>query len=210
MGQQLDDADGLAYAEVTRYVSLPAGTYTVRFVTPGAANCDTPLPGVEDKVGIQLESDKRYTVMAAGEIAPMGGAEELQLIAIEDDGEATSGKAGVRAIHASSDAPAVDVGLGAGNMFDPLFEGVAFGKAGMSNGSAYRQIDPVSAGSISVRESGGANDVLTVNDLDFEGSTLSTVFVIGNVDANPAPLGLLVCGDNAAPEDSLSACTRYP
>jgi hypothetical protein len=159
--------------------------------------------------GIELAAGQRYTLVAAGELAPEGGAAELQLIAFEDQSEGAAGKAALRAIHASPDAPAVDVGAGAGNMFQPLFTNVAFGKTGMSNGSAYLQIDPVAGGSISVRATGGPNDALTVADLDFKRGSLSTLFVIGNVDGSPAPLGLLVCEDNAPPANKLAACNLH-
>ncbi|MFO0630441.1 MAG: hypothetical protein U0325_33110 [Polyangiales bacterium] len=39
---------GLAYAQVTRYLTVDAGAYTVRLVAPASANCDTALAGLPD------------------------------------------------------------------------------------------------------------------------------------------------------------------
>ncbi|MFO0630442.1 MAG: DUF4397 domain-containing protein [Polyangiales bacterium] len=63
---------GLAYTQVTRYLSLPAGAYTVRLVAPNSANCSTALANLPDGNLPMLAAGTRATVSAVGVLGDMG------------------------------------------------------------------------------------------------------------------------------------------
>jgi hypothetical protein len=201
------DEDGLAYAELTGYVPVPPGTYTVRIVAPGAENCDTALADLEDIPDVTLEDGLSYTAAAVGMVTPAGEDEAFGLRLFEDlrDPESVTSTY-IRVIHASPDAPAVDVGTGTGTEFTPIFENVAFGEEGRAEGDQVWYTANVGLVNITitVRPTGTEDEVLSVTGLNFTPATLTTVFAIGNADGDPQPLELLVC----AHVGGVTTCTR--
>jgi hypothetical protein len=107
----------LAFGKTTDYAKLPAGSYDVQVYAAGS-NCQgTP---VIDAKGLALEA-KAYTVMAIGKLA-----EIKPLILVDNLGAPAAGKVHVRFVHASPDAPAVDITTADGTK---IFTNVAFGKS---------------------------------------------------------------------------------
>lgn len=111
---------GLAFGELTDPIQVPPASYTLSFRGAGsmseAASAVTPalMPG------------ERYLAVAAGFLGN-------QTFTVLPYGESfdVSGVARLRVVHASQDAPAVDVGLWDGTDFTAIdpFSGVSFGQA---------------------------------------------------------------------------------
>jgi Domain of unknown function (DUF4397) len=93
---------GLAYSKDTGYVALPTGSRDVKvFVSPSNG---TGTPALQ--AALTVASGKDYTVLAVGEVTKS----TLALLPLEDNNATpATGQAHVRLIHASPDAPAVDV-----------------------------------------------------------------------------------------------------
>jgi trimeric autotransporter adhesin len=164
----------LAFGEATGFIDLPAGTYNVQVVPSGAT---TPVVIEADLV---LERATHYTVAATGllaQIQPLVIAERLELPA--------SGQAHVRFVHASPDAPAVDVAVASGPV---LFENVAFREA--------KDYLPVAAGSynLEVRLAGTSTVALEVPNVALEAGRIYTIFATGLAGGTPA-LGALLLVD---------------
>jgi len=107
----------LAFPKDTGYLSLPAGTYDVKvFVSPSAG---TGIPVLQ--ASLSVASGKDYTVLAVGEVSK----NTLALLPLEDNNAApAAGQAHVRLVHASPDAPAVDVVVAGANT--KIFSNVAY------------------------------------------------------------------------------------
>jgi hypothetical protein len=151
---------GLAFGEATDYVSLDAGDYDVA-VTPAGA-------GAEDAVieaTLTLESGMAYTVAAVGEVA------NIEPLVLQDNlGAPEMGKAHVRVVHASPDAPAVDVAVTDGPV---LIQGLEF-KAD----SGYLPVDAM-AYDLEVRPSGTEDVAIAIPGFNAEAGTVYTVMAIG-------------------------------
>jgi len=107
----------LEFGKTTDYAKLPAGSYDVQ-VYPAGSNCQGTA--VIDAKGLKLDA-KAYTVMAIGKLA-----EIKPLILVDNLTAPAAGKVHVRFVHASPDAPAVDITTADGAK---VFSNVAFGKS---------------------------------------------------------------------------------
>jgi hypothetical protein len=65
----------------------------------------------------RLEAGERYLAVATGYLTPASGKPAFQLVALRDELAVDAAKARIRVLHASPDAPAVDVGVVAGATF---------------------------------------------------------------------------------------------
>ena len=107
----------LEFGKTTDYAKLPAGAYDVQ-VYPAGSNCQGTA--VIDAKGLKLDANA-YTVMAIGKLA-----EIKPLILVDNLTAPVAGKVHVRFVHASPDAPAVDITTKDGTK---VFSNVAFGKS---------------------------------------------------------------------------------
>lgn len=154
----------LAFPNTTGYVALPAGGHNVKvFVSPSDG---TGTPALQ--ATLEIVAGKDITVLATGRV----GDGSLALTLFEDDNRTPSGNnAHIRLIHASPDAPPVDVAV-AGTDTN-VFRGVAF-----RNVSPYV---PVPAGTYSldvkVNETGAT--VLTIPNLQLQARTVYTAVAVG-------------------------------
>ena len=150
----------LAFGEATDYVELAAGDYDVA-VTPTGA-------GAEDAVieaTLSLEAGAAYTVAAVGEVA------NIEPLVLADDLTAPAdGMAHVRVVHASPDAPDVDVAVADGPV---LIQGLAF-KAD----SGYLPVDAMSY-DLEVRPTGTEDVAIDIAGFNAEAGTVYTVMAIG-------------------------------
>lgn len=190
------DTDGLAYSEVTDYVELPEGTYDVRIVAPNAANCDEALAGLPDVTGVAVAANGVYTAAATGVlIDPGAGDEDFAVQLYEDDLTSDAANVRVRFIHASPDTPNVDVGVGSGQNFTPVWTNVAFPSVGLVGGEAYVAIPPPTDATLSARATGTMTDALVLTGVTLPAGAVVTVFAVGNLDGDPEPLKALACID---------------
>ena len=201
------DTNGLAYPEVTSYVAVPAATYSVRIVAPASANCNTALAGLPDVTGVTVAANSDYTAAAVGMLTAAGSDDAFSIKLMADDNTPeNSAKGYLRFVHASPDAPAVDVGLGSGSGFTAVWTGVEFGEVGKVSGKDYVETDPIAAGTVSARATGTTADALVIPGVNLPAGAVATAFAIGNLDGAPKPLKVLLCVDSAA----MSTCSVVP
>lgn len=151
-----------AYPDATEYLQLPAKTYRVQIAAADNREVvvfDAPLT---------LEAGKAYTVVAAGLLN--GSPAFAPIVLMDDLSNPGADKVRVRFVHASPDAPAVDIAVAGG---PTIFSDVAFGQ--------YKDI-VVDAGSydLAVRPTGTTTDVLMV-PATLEAGKVYTVLAIGQV-----------------------------
>jgi len=158
---QLALAD-LAFGAFSGWVAVPAGDHQVQ-VTPTGASADEAVIDAD----VTLAEGAAYQVAATGlvaDIAPQVYQVDLSMLA--DD------MARVRVIHASPDAPAVDIAVAGG---DVLIENLAFPEAS--------DVLTVPAGSydLEVRPTGTTDVALDLPGVMLEAGMVYDVFAIGQL-----------------------------
>ena len=161
--------DGVAFSNapfkgITDYAALDTGTYNVKVVPTGAKD------PVVIEADLALEA-KDYTVVAVGLLANIE-----PLVLIDNNSAPAAGKAHVRFVHASPDAPAVDIAVKGGPV---LFSNVSFKEIG--------DYLPVDAGTydLEVRLAGTSTVALAVPGLALQDGTVYTVFAMGLAGGEP-------------------------
>ncbi|MFK7961851.1 MAG: DUF4397 domain-containing protein [Phycisphaerales bacterium] len=152
---------------------LPAGSTSVQVVPAGASE-----PVVIDAT-LELDPNVSYTVVATGELA------EIAPLVLVNDPALDASAARVRFVHASPNAPAVDVALAGG---DVLFPNATFRDA-----SDYLAI---AAGTydLEVRLAGTSTVVLPLPGVTLESNTVLSVYAMGLVGAEP-PLQAVITSE---------------
>jgi LPXTG-motif cell wall-anchored protein len=152
----------VTFPAVSNYLEVPAGPHAIAVAPAGqgvAAAVITANP--------TLAAGSAYTVAAVGQLANIQGQ-------IYNDNLAApaAGKAHVRVIHASPDAPAVDVKVAGG---PTLLSGLAF-----PNASDYL---PVDAGSynLQVTPAGASDVVIDLPNTSLQAGTIYDVVAVGLV-----------------------------
>jgi len=149
---------------ITEYAELEVGAYNVKVVPTGATE------PVVIEADLALEA-KDYTVVAVGKL------EEIEpLVLVDNNSAPEAGKAHVRFVHASPDAPAVDIAVKDGPV---LFSNIAFREVG--------DYLPVDAGTydLEVRLAGTTDVALAVPGLALADGTVYTVFAMGLAGGEP-------------------------
>lgn len=151
---------------ITDYAELDAGTYNVKVVPAGA------MEPVVIEADLDLAADTDYTVVAVGQLAAIE-----PLVLLDNNSMPAAGKAHVRFVHASPDAPAVDIAVKGG---PALFSNVAFKGVG--------DYLPVDAGTydLEVRLAGTDTVALSVPGVALADQTVYTVFAMGLAGGEPA------------------------
>jgi hypothetical protein len=149
---------GLAFPNNTAYLSVAAGSRNVKVKVSGTATTviDANVP---------VTGGASYTVFACDSVAKLGA-----LVLADDLTAPASGKAHVRFVHLSPNAPAVDVAVQGGPV---LFAGKAF--------KEYSAFAPVDAGTynLEVRPAGSGTVVLPLNGVALQAGKIYTVFAKG-------------------------------
>ena len=155
---------GLAFPKDTGYVALPAGSHDVKvFVSPSDGSGTPAL-----QASLQIAAGKDYTVLAIGEVTK----NTLELLPLEDNNALpAAGQAHVRLVHASPDAPPVDVVV-AGTA-TKVFSNVAYKGAG-----AYTPV-PVGTYNLDVQVSASGQTVKSVTGLALGERGVYTVVATG-------------------------------
>jgi hypothetical protein len=189
---------GLAYGQVTKYLDVGAIRYDVRLVAPGQADCSRGL--VPDFTELpELTAGITATIAATGNLMH-GGAAQFTLRAFIDDVAVEPGKSKLRFIHASPGTPNVDVGVGGGVLFAPVFGNVAYGDADTITTAPAKNIE------ISARAAGAQSDVLAIKPATLAADSVATAFAIGEIGNAAAPLRVLLCKDSGAPHMLFTEC----
>lgn len=162
--------DAIAFANapfkgITEYASLDVGTYNIKVVPNG----DTMPVVIEADLALEA---KDYTIVAVGKL------ENIEpLVLVDNNSAPAAGKAHVRFVHASPDAPAVDIAVKGGPV---LFANVAFREIG-----DYLPVD-VGTYDLEVRLAGTETVALAVPGLKLNDGTIYTVFAMGLAGGEPA------------------------
>ncbi|MCU4972910.1 DUF4397 domain-containing protein [Halobacteria archaeon AArc-m2/3/4] len=161
--------EDVPFRAVSDYLELPVGTANVTITAAG----DPDTVAFDDDVEI-AEGDA--TVAALGELS--GENQQFAPALLTDDRSDPGEMARVRLVHASPDAPAVDVTVAG----DPLFENVAFGEA------ATVEV-PADAYELEVRPATETADGDVVETFDVEPAAggVYTVFAVGYLAPDDAP-----------------------
>jgi hypothetical protein len=162
--------DGVAFANapfkgITEYATVDSGTYNIKVVPTGATE------PVVIEADLELAGND-YTIVALGTL------ENIEpLVLIDNNSAPAAGKAHVRFVHASPDAPAVDIAVKGGPV---LFSNIAFKEIG--------DYLPVDAGTydLEVRLAGTETVALDVPGLALQAGTVYTVFAMGLAGGEPA------------------------
>jgi MYXO-CTERM domain-containing protein len=164
----------LPFASATTYASLPAGMYNFKVVPAGL-----PGPAVIN-ADAMLSNNIDYTIAAVNTLSKI---EPLILI---DNNTLIGDKARVRFVHASPDAPAVDIALkGGGVLFgNVLFKGV--GDYLAVGGGTY---------DFEVRLAGTSTVVLDVPGIALSNNAVYTVWAMGQVTPGGTPLQAVLTTD---------------
>jgi len=178
--------EGVEFGTISNYLQVPSGERTVTIQT--AENDTVVFEGP-----VSVETGTAYTVAAIGEVTEETFRPAVYVDDFEVPGEEN---ASVRLIHASPDAPAVDVTVeGSGAV---LFDNVTF-----SNASDYVTV-PAGNYTLEVRPATADDDgeVVTTFDVSLEGNTVYTGVAAGYLspDDEPVdnPFDLVVAADASA------------
>ncbi|WP_299263539.1 DUF4397 domain-containing protein [Halorientalis sp.] len=164
--------EDVAFTDVSGYLELSAGTHTVEITAAG----DMSTSVFEQDLELAATD---YTIAAAGELAEDG--EAFSPLVLEDDTSAPgSGESRVRLVHASPDAPAVDVTVSATG--SAIFDDVAFGETATATVAANDY-------TVQVRPETDTNDgdVVLERDISVNGETGYTVFAAGYLSPDDEP-----------------------
>jgi hypothetical protein len=168
----------VAFPAASDYLAVPAGDYNFKVFATGAnpAN-DEPVIDAD----ATLAAGKDYTVAAVGLVA------DIEPAVFEDNNAApAAGKAHVRVIHASPNAPNVDIAVKGGPV---LFPDLAFPNAAGPS--------PVDAGTydLEVRAAGTTTVALPLDDVALTAGKIYTVVAVGLLEGDPE-LSVLTIADD--------------
>ncbi|SEO78950.1 protein of unknown function [Halogranum amylolyticum] len=164
--------EDVPFRTVSDYLDVPTGTRTVTITAAG----DEETVAFEGDVEVGAGA---YTVAAIGELTSEDT--EFQPLVVEDDlSDPASESARVTLVHASPDAPAVDVTAGDGETV--VFDGVAFGETGTAE-------VPAGDYTLEIRGDTDSNDgeVVTTVDVTLEGGAVYSAFALGYLSPDDEP-----------------------
>ena len=156
--------EDLAFGQITEYVELPAGSHDVA-VTPHGS--DDQVLALE----LEPEENTNYSAFATGEV----GEEDLQCsVFVDEPGDIADGQTHVRFIHASPDAPSVNVRVADGGPV--LCEDIGFRES-----SGYV---PVDAGTydLEVVPTGTSEPALSLPETELTAGTAVSAIAVGELD----------------------------
>jgi LPXTG-motif cell wall-anchored protein len=152
---------------ITDYAKLEPGTYNIQVTPTGATE------PVVIEADLALETMTDYTVVAVNTL------ENIEpLVLIDNNSAPAAGKAHVRFVHASPDAPAVDIAVANGGPV--LFSNIPFKGVG--------DYLPVDAGTydLEARVAGTETVALSVPGVALADGAVYTIFAMGLVEGEPA------------------------
>ena len=166
--------EDVAFGAVSPYLDLPAGEHQVEITAAGDPNASV-FSGP-----VTVEAGTPYTIAAVGEVGD-GADQAFEPLIMEDDNSDPGGDtARIRLVHASPDAPAVDVTLAANG--DALYDGVGY------TGYGYMEV-PAGDYTLQVRGDTDGNDgsVVAEFDVSLAGGQVYTAFASGYLSPDDEP-----------------------
>ena len=170
---------GLAFGQVSEYATVPASQYDVQVVPAGQTT-----PVVIDAQDVSLFYATSYTVIALNTLSSIE-----PLVLVDEKRPAPRNAARVRFVHASPDAPAVDIAVAGGPI---LFSNVEFKGVG-----DYVAV-PAGTYDLQVRLAGTETVVLPLSGVKVNGGITYTVYATGFAGSTPS-LSAVVSVDRTSP-----------
>ena len=148
--------EGLEFGDATDWIALPAGSYDVAVAPAGADAADAVIEATLD-----LEGGVNYNVAAVGFLADISAT-----VFTTDTADLAEGQARVQVVHASPDAPAVDVAVAGGPVLvgDLSFPN-ASGSLDVDSGTYDLEVRPAGTEDVALDLPGVALDAGTVYDI---------------------------------------------
>jgi hypothetical protein len=168
-GAKVSALTDVPFGTISNYLSVPAGSHHVQVFATGTSTnpvIDTTL---------DLAAGRSYTVAATNDLA------HIQAQVLVDDPMPVAGKAEVRVVHFSADAPAVDVAARGAAPADALVKDLSY-----PNATGYAQL-PGGTYNLDIRLAGTTTVALALPPLTIADGNAYSVFAIGSA-ANP-PVG---------------------
>jgi hypothetical protein len=156
--------EGLAFTEITDYLSVPGGEHQIQVVPNGASLEEGPV--VID-AALTFDAGTMTTVAATGSLA-----EGIIPQVLADDPAPSSDTAQVRVAHLSFDAPAVDIAPDGG---DALIEGLEY-----PNDTGYLAL-PGGAYDLEIRPAGTTDVAFDIPEISVDDGVSYTVFAVGGL-----------------------------
>jgi hypothetical protein len=179
--------DNLSFGELSAAIQVPPGSYTLDFRAHDnggiAASATTPA----------LQAGERYLAIASGFLSK---TPSFTLLPYGDAFDLNDSQARVRVIHASPDAPAVDVGTVANNVVTavPDFTNLAFTAASTSAGTSL----PAAALPIGIAAAGTPTPVATFTVTTASGLRAYAV-AVGSLGGTGESFRLVIVNTTAFP-----------
>ncbi|MFC4776850.1 DUF4397 domain-containing protein [Paenibacillus sp. GCM10023252] len=155
------------YKAASDYLSLAPGSYDVKVFAAGKNGEGDPVLSAT----LPVEAGKKVTVAAVNKVAA------IELLVLNDDLSASEGKSKIRFVHASPDAPNVDLALKGGDVLVP--------NAAFKSASAYLEVDPAKY-DLEARPAGTADVALAIPGVELKPGTVYTAFAVGLAGGTPA------------------------
>lgn len=156
------------FTGITAYAELTPGMHNFKVVPAGATE-----PVVID-ANLDLQANADYTIVALDTLANIE-----PLVLADNNSLPEAGKAHVRFVHASPDAPAVDIAVAGGP--------VLFGSVAFKDATGYL---PVDAGTydLEARLAGTESVALSVPNVTLEEGSVYTIYAMGFASGNDPAL----------------------
>ncbi len=157
-----------AFPAATNYATVDAGTYDVNVVAAGAGCSSAGVIAAP----LTFAADTDTTIVALNVLDAIE-----PLVLLDDNSAPAAGNAKVRFVHASPDAPTVDITLPDGTT---LFNDISFKENG-----GYVEV-PGATYTLQVRDETGTAVVLTLSDVTVEVGRVYTIYAVGLLNGTPA------------------------
>lgn len=153
----------LAFGEASGWVGLPAGEHQIQVAAAGSDVASAVIDA-----NVELMAGEAYEVAATGLLAEIEA--QVYPVDLASVGSEAEPMARIRVVHASPDAPAVDVAVTDGD--------VLIGELAFPNASDYLEV-PAGSYDLEVRPAGATDVVLELPGVELEGGTAYSVYAIG-------------------------------
>ncbi len=191
-GTMTELVDALSFGDLSPAVQVPPASYNldVKVAASGALAASVTTP--------ELMAGERYLAVATG--FALGGQPAFQLLPLADE-FGMGAEALVRVVHASPDAPAVDVGTWNGKSFAPVdaFTGLGFGATSAGSGQAI----PAAALTLGVAAAGQTEPVATF-DVNVNAGLRAFAVAAGSLTGNGEAFRLVLVDATSFPWAAVS------
>lgn len=154
----------VAYKQISDYIPVMPGDYRIMITATGQQEA-------------VLTKDVNVPANSAITLAAAGKVENLKLLPYQDDLYPEQGKAKVRFIHLSPDAPRVDIAVKGGD--------VLFSNVGFEESTPYKSLPPTKV-DLEVRPAGSKQVVLMIPDVMLNENQVYNAVAVGFVESQPS------------------------